>query len=424
MKKIRIGLLGLGQVGSGVYRLLSQKAALFKAQTGVELEITKILVRNPRKKRLVSVPARLLTTRAKDILQDPSIRIVVELVGGITPAESWYLEAFRGGKDVVTANKALLAERGERLFEAARRYHRQIFFEASVAGGIPVIKSLREGLVANRIESLSGIVNGTSNYILTQMSQQKISFKTALRLAQDNGFAEADPSFDVRGIDAAHKLAILVRLAFKHSVDFTKLQVRGIESISEFDIDYAKRFGYVIKLIAQAKQSGNKLLARVEPLLLKEDHILAKVDGAFNAILFKTDEVGDFLLYGQGAGSKPTASAVVNDLCDLVQGRQSNFPAAVSTGDLGRLAGPKSRYYLRFSVTDQPGVLAQIAKRLGKEKVSIADVIQFERKIGNSVPLIMVTHHSEEDAVERAVQAIDRLSSVKAKSQKIRIEDQ
>ncbi len=423
MKKIRIGLLGLGQVGSGVYRILTKKAALLKAQTGVDLEITKILVRDPEKKRLVSVPKRLLTTRPKDILQDPSIRIVVELVGGLSPAESWHLEAFKNGKDVVSANKALLAERGERLFDAARKFHRQLFFEASVGGGIPVIKSLREGLVANRIESVTGIVNGTSNYILTQMSRKKISFKNALELAQANGYAEADPTFDIKGIDAAHKLAILIRLAFRRSVLFSKLEVRGIDSISEFDIDYAKRFGYVIKLIAQAKQSGNKLLARVEPLLLKEDHILAKVDGAFNAILFKADEVGDFLLYGQGAGSRPTASAVVNDLCDLVQGRQSNFPVVGSAADLGTLKGPTARYYLRFSVVDRPGVLAEIAKHLGREKVSIADVIQFERKVGNAIPLIMVTHHSEEDAVERAVNAIDRLSSVKAKSQKIRIED-
>jgi len=423
MKKIRIGLLGLGQVGGGVYSILSRKKGLLAEKAGVQIEIAKILVRNRNKKRSVKAPRKLLTTRPADILRDPTIQVVVELTGGVRPTENWYYEAFRNGKDIVTANKALLAERGEKLFKAAGQKGRHIFFEASVGGGIPAIKSLREGLIANNIRSFVGIVNGTSNYILTQMSRCNMGFKDSLKLAQEQGFAEADPTFDIKGIDAAHKLALLIRLAFRKWVPFSSLDVRGVDSISQVDIDYARRFGFVIKLIAHAKENRKGLVAGVEPLLLKEDHILAKVDGNFNAILFKGDEVGDFLVYGQGAGSLPTASAVVSDLCDLALGRESRLPRAHAKAKSGLFREPVARYYLRFTVIDRPGVLASISKILGAYRASIADVIQLESKAGNAVPLIMVTHHSDEAAIEKAVAQIDRLPTVRGRSQKIRIED-
>jgi homoserine dehydrogenase len=423
MKKIRIGLLGLGQVGGGVYRILKQKSHQLEKTTGVRLEVVKVLVRNLRKKRLVSVPKSKLTRNPNDILRDPSIDVVVELTGGIRPTESWYLEAFKNGKDIVTANKALLAEKGEKLFKVAKNQGRQIFFEASVAGGVPVIKSLREGLIANHIKEFGGIINGTSNYILTQMSQAGMDFKEALRLAQDKGFAEADPTFDIQGVDAAHKLAILIRLAFGQPILLKDLSCRGITSITQADIEFASRFGYVIKLIAGAKKVGSKVFASVEPVLLKHDHMLAKVDGAFNAVLFQGDEVGDILLYGQGAGSRPTASAVINDLCDLAAGSQSKLPPVKKGKVLGVGAGLESRYYLRFSVTDKPRVLAQIADCLGRQGVSIADVIQVEKKRGNSVPLIMVTHSAKEANVDKALEKINKFKSVFKNGQKIRIED-
>ncbi len=423
MKKIRVGLLGLGQIGGGVFRLLAKKASLLKRETGVDFEVVKILERNVSRRLSVSAPLRLLTQDPDSILKDPSIDVIIELTGGVRLTEKWYYEAFRNGKDIITANKALLAEKGDKLFQAARKYKRQIFFEASVGGGIPVIKSLREGLLANQIQSVSGIINGTSNYILTQMSQNQMDFGEALKLAQDKGFAEADPTFDIQGIDAAHKLAILIRLAFRIPVTFSKLKVRGINSISQIDIEYAERFGYVIKLIAQAKRSGKSVLARVEPLFLKKDHILAKVDGSFNAILFDGDEVGDCLLYGKGAGSEPTASAVVSDLCDWAKGLSSQFPEVKKSQPWENKEWSSSRYYLRFSALDQPGILAQIGRSLGKEKVSIADVIQLESKAGNAVPLIMVTHDCLEKNVDRAIQSIKKLSCVRGKPQKIRIED-
>lgn len=423
MKKIRIGLLGLGQIGGGVYQLLSKKSALLGSKTGLRFEIVKILERDKKRARLVGAPLRLLTQNPLEILKDPSIDVIIELTGGVKPTESWYYEAFKSGKDIITANKALLAEKGEALFKAARLAGCQIFFEASVGGGIPLIKVLREGLVANQVEALAGIVNGTTNYILTQMSQNEMDFADALKLAQEKGYAEADPSFDIQGKDAAHKLVILVRLAFATALKLTDFKIRGIDSISKIDIEYAKRFGYVIKLIAQAKKVQGSVLASVEPLFLKTNHMLAKVDGSFNAVLFQGDETGDVLLYGKGAGVKPTASAVVADLVDWSKGLSSQLPGK-SSGKKANLADwPSSRFYLRFSVIDQPGVLSKISQCLGREKVSIADVIQIERKIGNTVPLIMVTHQTREEYVERAVKKISSLSSMRAKPQKIRIED-
>jgi len=424
MRSIHVGLLGLGQIGSGLYKLISRKNSLFERKYGVRFEFKKILVKNPRKKRFSGLNGKLLTSNAEEILKNPDIEVVVELIGGIHPAKRLILEALRNGKDVVTANKALLAEEGEEIFSLARKLGRQVFFEASVGGGIPVIKALREGLSANQIHAVHGIVNGTCNYILTQMSQQGLDFETALAQAQEKGYAEPNPSFDIDGIDSAHKLAVLARLAFEQYIPFKDIYCEGIRHITEQDIIFAKDFGYCIKLLAIAKRLKDGIEARVQPTLVPKDHILAKVDGSFNAILFEGDEVGEVLLYGRGAGPEPTASAVMSDLIDWSKGAESTFildgekPLKVKS-----ISSILSRYYLRFAVLDQPGVLSKIAGVLGKYNVSISDVIQTERKSGTVVPLILLTHHVHEKDIREAIRIIDGMKSmIRAKSRMIRIE--
>ncbi len=426
MKKIKIGLLGLGQIGSGVYKILTRKKSLLVKKSGVCFEIEKIAVKHPGKKRSLSVPSKLITRDALGMARNGHVDCVIELIGGIRPAKDFVLAALKSGKDVITANKALLAECGVEIFKAAARYGRRIFFEASVGGGIPVIKALREGLVGNEIQSVLGIINGTSNYILTRMTRDQLEFKQALAQAQREGYAEPDPRLDIDGIDSAHKLAILASLAFEEPVRFRDVACEGIRAIDQNDISFAKQFGYSIKLLAIAKKTADGLEARVQPTLLSKDHILSKVDGAYNAILFRGDEVGDILLYGKGAGPRPTASAVVSDLVDLALGKQdkkANPWLAKSRLKIKSGSSIHSRYYLRFSVIDKPKVLARISGILGNHGVSISDVIQTERKIGNVVPLIMLTHHASEGAIRGAVRTIDHLPVIKGKSHLIRIED-
>lgn len=426
MKKINIGLLGLGQIGSGVYRILTQKKTLLEQKAGVAFQIRKVAVRNPAKKRSVRIPPALLTRDSSSVVKNGRVDCVIELLGGIHPAKELILQALRHGKDVVTANKALLAEYGEEIFKASARYGRRVFFEASVGGGIPVIKALREGLVSNRIDSVLGIINGTSNYILTRMTKDHLEFGEALALAEKEGYAERNPRLDIDGIDSAHKLAILASLAFEEPIRFQDVTCEGISGMDQNDITFAKQFGYVLKLLAIAKKHRGGIVARVQPTLLAEDHILAKVDGAYNAILFRGDEVGEILLYGKGAGPKPTASAVVSDLVDLALNREDkkSNPWLLKRKSVMRpAAAVHSRYYLRFSVIDKPGVLAKISGILGAHRVSISDVIQIERKVGNVVPLIMLTHESQDRAVEDAVKKIDRLPVVRGRSHVLRIED-
>ncbi|MBI4397900.1 MAG: homoserine dehydrogenase [Candidatus Omnitrophica bacterium] len=424
MRSIRIGLLGLGQIGSSLYKLVSRKAAFFQKRYGVQFKIARILVKNMRKKRFSGLDAKRLTSQASQILKDPSIDVVVELIGGVDSAKKYVLEALRSGKDVITANKALLAEKGEEISALAGKLGRQVFFEASVGGGIPVIKTIREGLGANRIDSILGIVNGTCNYILTQMSREGLDFQTALEQAQKKGFAEPDPSFDIDGIDSAHKIAVLARLAFEQNIPFRDVYCEGIRHITEQDINFAKNFGYCIKLLAIAKRDASGIDARVQPTLVPQDHILAKVDGSFNAILLDGDETGEILLYGRGAGPEPTASAVMSDLIDYSRGLESRFPEASKKPlKVKNISSILSRYYLRFSVLDQPGVLSKIAGILGKYNVSISDVIQSERKSGTVVPLILLTHHVHEKEIRSAVERIDAMKSmIRSKSRVIRIE--
>lgn len=428
MRTLRIGLLGLGQVGGGVYSLLSRKKKFFEREIGVSFEIATVSVRDKSRRRSVKVPASILTTDSLAVVRDPSIDVVVELVGGTTEARKLVLEALKHGKHVVTANKALLAEHGDEVFELASKMQRWVLFEASVGGGIPVIKSLREGLVANRVDSIHGIINGTTNYILTRMTEAKSDFKEALSEAQAKGYAEADPTFDVEGIDAAHKLAVLVRFAFGGKVRFKDIHCEGISSIRSEDISFAQEFGYRIKLLAIAKADKDGIEARVQPTLLPKNHILANVNGSFNAIQMHGDEVGDVLFYGRGAGPAPTASAVIADLVDIALRQSGRFDdntamrAIQKPLKIKNISSILSRYYLRFHVVDRPGILSKISQVLGKHDISISDVIQKERSVGSVVPLILLTHDAHEKSVRAAISEIDRSRAVRGRSQVIRIE--
>ncbi len=425
MKQLKIGLLGLGQVGSGVYSILKSKGPNLARKNGTSFKIEKIVVRNLSKKRLVRAKRSELTTNAKALVRNPKVDVIVELIGGIHPAKELILAALRSGKDVVTANKALLAEHGREIFREAKRLNRHVFFEASVGGGIPVIKVLREGLISNRIRSVYSIINGTSNYILTKMSQDHLDFKEALKLAQKKGYAEADPRLDIEGIDSAHKLTILASLVFGGWVSFKDIYVRGISSIRSEDISFAEEFGYTIKLLAIAKKTANGIEAHVQPTLLPKSHVLSSVHGSYNAVLMEGDEVGHILLYGRGAGSRPTGSAVVSDLVDLARASEADgiFSPELKPIKVRSISSLLARYYLRFHVVDQPGVLAKITEALGKYKISISDVIQKERRLGSVVPLILLTHGTQENLLRRAVQAIDRLPVLKEKTQVLRIEE-
>ncbi len=428
MRTLTVGLLGCGQIGSEVYSLLKRKEGVLSREAGAQFKIAGVAVRRPRKTRAVRVPVSLLTSRALSLVRNPKVDVIVELIGGTQAARTFVLEALKNGKDVVTANKALLAEYGDEIFELARKRGRQVFFEASVGGGIPIIKTLREGLVANRIDSIYSIINGTCNYILSAMSERNLDFKEALKLAQQKGYAEANPSLDIEGTDSAHKLAILVRLAFGGQAPFRQIYSEGISRIRNEDVAFAEEFGYRIKLLAIAKRGPDGIEARVQPTLLPKNHILANVSGAFNAILLRGDQVGEILLYGRGAGPAPTASAVLSDLVDLAKGHESLFSAnshvhVLKPLRIKNISSILSRYYLRFHVIDRPGVLARISNILGRHKVSISDVIQKERRAGSVVPLILLTHDAPEKELRAAIREIDRFALVQGKSQVIRIEE-
>ena len=425
MKQLKIGLLGLGQVGSGVYSILKSKGPSLARKNGTSFEIKAIAVKHRSKKRLAKPKNSQLTFDARRLVQDSNLDVIVEVIGGIHPAKELILKALRSGKHVVTANKALLAEHGRELFGEAKKLGRHLFFEASVGGGIPVIKVLREGLIANRINSIYSIINGTSNYILTKMSEDHLDFKDALKLAQKKGYAEADPTLDIEGIDAAHKLTILASLVFGGWVNFKDIYVRGISSIRSEDIAFAKEFGYTIKLLAVAKKNQDGIEAHVQPTLLPKSHVLSNVRGSYNAVLMQGDEVGDILLYGRGAGSKPTGSAVVSDLIDLSRLSENDglFMPNLNPIKIKNISKLLSRYYLRFHIVDRPGVLSKISSVLGQKGISISDVIQKERRAGSVVPLILLTHDAQEEFIRKAVQVIDRLAILKQKTQVIRIEN-
>jgi homoserine dehydrogenase len=433
MKPVKVGVIGFGTVGTGVVRLLSEQRELLSRRLGADLVLKKVADLDLDRPRPVALPRELLTNRPGDILDDPEIDIVVELMGGLEPARGLILESIARGKHVVTANKALLAHWGNDLLAAAAKQGVEVAFEASVCGGIPIILALRQGLSANRIQELFGILNGTSNYILTQMSQRGSSFSQALAEAQEQGYAEADPTLDVEGIDTAHKLAILMSLAYGARLDLPSIAVEGISHLDPVDLQFAREFGYCLKLLAITRDDGSRVEARVHPTLIPRDHMLANVTGAMNAIYLTGDAVGPILLYGQGAGMMPTASAVVSDILDLARnllhGSKGRVPALgcnaalESTRPIKPLSDLVTNYYFRFAALDRPGVLSQISGILGQNHISIAAVIQKGRELAGSVPIVMITHEAREADARQALKEIDQLPVVSPPTVFYRIED-
>jgi homoserine dehydrogenase len=418
MEPFGIGLIGCGNVGSGVAKLLLDYPQRMAGRAGRQLELRRIVVRDPAKPRDVAIPTGLFTTDLGQVLNDTQIQAVVEVVGGTDYAKRAVLEALAHGKHVVTANKALLARHGAEVFDAGRRFNRAVAFEASVGGGIPIIAALAQGLAANQIHSIQGILNGTSNFILTGMSEAGKTYTEVLGEAQRRGYAEADPSFDVDGVDAAHKLAILAQIAFGVAVPVDSIPCRGIANIQDADIRYAKELGYTIKLLAEAWHHEHQLALHVSPVLLRHLSPLALVRDAYNAILVIGDAVGDTLYYGRGAGQMPTASAVVADIIDLAVGRaQRTFQTLRlwSGNDRPLSIQPsgtvRSRFYLRLMVEDRPGVLAEVARILAQRQISISSVIQHEaldEQEGASVPLVLMTHTTATVDFGATVAEIDR----------------
>lgn len=431
MKTINIGLIGFGTIGVGVVKNLKRNASVISQRVGAHLRIKRIADLDLKTKRDVSIDKSILTTDANKLLNDPEIDVIVELIGGYEPAKTFILKALKNGKHVVTANKALLALHGEEIFRVALDAKRSVYYEASVGGGIPIIKSLREGFVANNVHSIFGIVNGTSNYILTKMTEEKIDFHTALKEAQNKGYAEKDPTFDVEGIDSAHKLVILASLASGQWIDFKSLHIEGITRITEKDIEYADELGCVLKLLAIMKEKKGEIEVRVHPTFVPAENLLSTVNGVFNAIYVEGDVVGKTMFYGRGAGQDPTSSAVISDLVDIAHDILSHSPSRVPSiaflkekKAVKKMDDVESRAYLRVSASDRPGVLAKISGILGKHQISIATVMQKERnERGGTVPVIMLTHKAKEKNLREALCEIDRLPVIKHRTMMIRMED-
>jgi homoserine dehydrogenase len=434
MRDIKVGLIGLGTVGAGVVKVLQKNSRLIEKRLGSRIVLKRIADIDLESDRGVKIRPGTLTKRVEDVIHDPDIDIVMELIGGIEPARTFILKALQNGKHVVTANKALLALHGDEIFRAAQHSGVDVNFEGSVAGGIPLIRSIKEGLVANRIHSIFGILNGTSNYILSKMTDEGRSFKEVLREAQEKGYAEADPTYDVEGIDAAHKLAILVRLAYGTPLAFKDIFISGISEIMPLDIQFSREFGYRIKLLAIAKMDHGRLEARVHPTMIPEGHLLSTVDSVFNAIYLQGDAVGPTLFYGQGAGQMPTASAVVSDLVELgrnilirASGRRvpllSYQESAIEKIPLKRMEDVVVPFYMRFSAVDRPRVLSRVSGILGKNDISISSVIQKGRQVNGAVPIVMMTHEAREKNVHRALKEIDGLSVILGKTMYLRVEN-
>lgn len=427
MDTVKIGLLGCGVVGSGVVKQLMSNQDNIALKTGCRLEIKKILVRDLTKKRPEPVPAELLTTAVSDILEDPEIQIVIELIGGIEPAKSYIIAALNKGKNIVTANKDLLAAHGKELFDTAEKNEKDLRFEASVAGGIPIIQPLKESLAGNRLYRVMGIINGTTNYILTKMAQEGKEFAEALQEAQSLGYAEADPSADIDGLDAARKIAILASIAFQTRVTVDDVYVEGIRSISQLDIAYARELGYAIKLLGVAQEVDGEIEVRVHPVMIPTSHPLASVNDVYNAVFVEGDAVGQTMFFGPGAGQMPTASSVVGDVMAIAKN--------IKLGVTGQLTGctcfykkkirpigeVRSSYYMRLLVRDQPGVLASIAGVLAQHQVSIASVLQ-KRTIGSSAELVIITHRVMEADFHNAMKEIKGIPTVEQVNSVIRVE--
>ena len=428
-ESVSIGLMGLGVVGSGVAQTLFEKADAIAQQIGCPLQIKKILVRDLNKKRAIDVSASVLTTDPRQILNDPEIDIVIEVIGGEAEAYEYIKEAVKKGKHVVTANKEVISKHSLELFALASKHKVDIRYEASVGGGIPLIAPFKRDLLANNILAIHAIINGTTNYILTRMAKDELDFDTALKQAQELGYAEANPANDVDGVDAAYKLAILATLAFRTEIHPDDIHYEGISRLTARDFRYAKELGYAIKLLAIAKKEKNSIQVRVHPAFVSEDVLLANVDGVFNAIQVEGDLIGRVIFYGRGAGSLPTASAVVADVIQLAQNIKLGMHPIPQlklhkAKKLKPISQIKTRYYLRITVADHPGVLAQISKILGDHLISIASVIQKEsdQKAGTA-EIVIMTHPARESALQKALKRTEKLEVVKEIGNFIRVED-
>ncbi len=434
MKPIQVGLLGIGTVGSGTWDVLKRNAGEIRRRAGRAIRIARVADKDQKKARKLVAGKAEVTGNAWDVVRDPDIDIVVELIGGTGIARDLVLEAIAHGKHVVTANKALLAKHGNRIFAAAQKKGVMVAFEASVGGGIPIIKALREGLAANRIEWIAGIINGTSNFILSEMRDKGLAFATALADAQARGYAEADPTFDIEGVDAAHKLTILSALAFGIPMQFARVTTEGISKLTQQDIGYAEELGYRIKLLGITRRARRGIELRVHPTLVPARRLIANVEGVMNAILVKGDAVGATLYYGAGAGSQPTASAVVADLLDVTRlitadpGHRVPHlafqPDQLSNTPILPMGEVETCYYLRLRVLDRPGVLARVTRILADSKISIDALVQKEPPAGEKrADIVMLTHRAVEKNVDRALARVERLSTVLGKVTRIRLEN-
>jgi len=441
--RVNIGMIGGGTVGSGVFHALQKNAALMASRLGVTVSIVKIAVKAFDEPRPYPIPPSFMTLNWQEVVNDPNVHIVIELVGGTTIAKTMVLAALKLGKPVITANKALLAAHGPELFAAANKHNTNLYYEASVAGGIPIIKVVRESLVGNQFERIYGIVNGTCNYILTRMKREGADFADVLKDAQRLGYAEAEPSLDVDGHDAAHKIGILASLAHGFWVSQNDIHVEGIRAITKLDIQFATQLGYTIKLLGIVKKVGapaggrkakaansSQVQVSVYPTLVPNGHVLASVNDVFNAIFVRGDVVGDTLYYGRGAGKDATASAVLSDVADAAldlhhssENRVPPFVPHERHGAVQPIEDSVARYYVRLSVVDEPGVIAQVSAILGQAKISIASLIQPEGHEGDVVPLILMMHAAPYSAMSRALRAIGHLPAVKAPPMMIRVED-
>ncbi|ACH40021.1 homoserine dehydrogenase [Citrifermentans bemidjiense Bem] len=433
MKEIKIGLLGFGTIGAGVVKLLASNSALLTEKTGTRISLKSIVDLDITTDRGVNTEGIILTRTAEEVLTDPEISVIIELIGGYEPARSFVLKAISHGKHVVTANKALLAVHGEEIYAAAKANGVEVLFEAAVGGGIPVLSAIKGNLAGNRFSTVLGIVNGTCNYILTRMTHDGADFSEVLKSAQELGYAEADPTFDIEGVDTAHKLCLLLSLCFGTKIDLKDIYSEGITSISSEDVDFAKSFGYRIKLLAIGKMDDGQIEARVHPTMIPIDYPLADVHGVFNAIRLTGDFIGPVMFYGRGAGMDATASAVVGDVIDLSRSMGAGISRRcaplgyldekVSTLTIKPMGEIVSKYYIRFQALDRPGVLARIAGALGASGISIASMLQSARSASEVVPIVIMTHEARESDMRRALAEIDTYEVIRGKSTFIRIED-
>jgi homoserine dehydrogenase len=438
MQQVNLGMIGGGTVGSGVFHAWQKNGGLLAARLGTRIHFRKIAVKSFEEPRPYPIPGEFMTTDWQEVVNDPDIHIVIELVGGCGIARTMILTALAQGKTVVTANKALLSAHGPELFAAAAKHNANLYYEASVCGGIPIIKSLREGFVANQFPAIYGIVNGTCNYILSRMKAEGADFAAVLADAQKQGYAETPPDLDIDGHDAQHKIGILASLAHGFWVDHHQIHTEGIRHVSKIDMEFAAKLGYTIKLLGIVKQlPGKGAAARsgavqvsVYPTLIPNPHVLASVNGVFNACFVRGDVVGDTLFYGRGAGKDATASAVLSDVADaaldLKQGNRARVAPFVAHAKAGRVVPMDdivSRYYVRFSVVDKPGVLAKISAIFAASRIGIASVIQPEGHEGESVPLIFMTHDAPNAAMRKALEKISKLPTIKGKPVMFRVEN-